>query len=114
MESRVFLVDVSQTMGADLEIAKKAILSITQQKIFQVNVPGEAACKLEPEIEPWIDGLGMTEGSDTFLSLSLFFLSVSFTSSERMDLPGRVRARVIQRCLFATSFACMQATLNLS
>jgi hypothetical protein len=52
MESRVFLVDVSQTMGTDLEIAKKAILSITQQKIFQVNVPGEAACKLEPEIEP--------------------------------------------------------------
>jgi len=107
MESRVFLVDVSQTMGADLEIAKKAILSITQQKIFQVNVPGEAACKLEPEIEPWIDGLGMTEGSDTFLSLSLFFLSVSFTSSERMDLPGRAGRELSNvACSRPVSLAC--------
>ena len=53
MESRVFLVDVSQTMGADLEIAKKAILSITQQKIFQVNVPAELPLSTVKRLARW-------------------------------------------------------------
>jgi hypothetical protein len=48
----------------------------------------------------------MKEGSGTFLSLCLFFLSVSFTSSERMDLHGRTGPSfVLSNVAGSTSFA---------
>jgi hypothetical protein len=39
METRLVLVDVSQAMGQDLEVAKKALVSMAQQKMIQVRAP---------------------------------------------------------------------------
>jgi hypothetical protein len=39
MESRALLVDVSEAMGSDLQVAKKVLLAMARQKMFHVCDP---------------------------------------------------------------------------